>query len=115
MDMMRSIIASWNGGYGNIPSLCQEHILRDYAKAVEEVSTDRVIQRSFWRAHRRDENGDIDMTLIPADIKSWYVDTSDEEETVSECESDVETSWNMIWSSFVYKGVETIYVWLYFV
>ena len=37
--------------------LCQEHILRDYAKAVAEVSTDRVIQRSFWRAHRRDENG----------------------------------------------------------
>ena len=72
--------------------LCQEHILRDYAKAVEEVSTDRVIQRSFWRAHRRDENGDIDMTLIPADIKAWYVDTSDEEETVSECESDVESS-----------------------
>ena len=62
-----------------------------------------------------DENGDIDMTLIPADIKAWYVDTSDEEETVSECESDVESSWNMLWSSFVYKGAETIYVWLYFV
>ena len=29
--------------------LCQEHILRDYASAVKEVSTDRVIQRSFWR------------------------------------------------------------------
>ena len=62
-----------------------------------------------------DENGDIDMTLIPADIKAWYVNSSDEEGTVSECESDVESSWNMIWSSYVYKGVETIYVWLYFV
>ena len=72
--------------------LCQEHILRDYAKAVEEVSTDCVIQMSFWRVHRRDENGDIDMTLIPADIKAWYVHLSDEEETVPECESDVETS-----------------------
>ena len=59
---------------------------------MEEVSTDRVIQRSFWRAHRRDENGDIDMTLIPADTKAWYVNSSDEEETVSEYESDVETS-----------------------
>ena len=59
---------------------------------MEEVSTGRVIQSSFWRAHRRDENGDIDMTLIPADIKAWYVDSGDEEETVSEYESDVETS-----------------------
>ena len=70
--------------------ICQEHILRDYAKAVAEVSTDRVIQRSFWRAHRRDENGDVDEDLIPEDIKAWYVDSSDEEETVSEYESDVE-------------------------
>ncbi len=70
--------------------LCQEHILRDYATAVAEVSTDRVIQRSFWRAHRRDENGDVDETLIPADIKAWYVNSSDEEETVSERDSDVE-------------------------
>ena len=69
--------------------LCQEHILRDYAKAVPEVSTDRVIQRSFWRAHRRDENGDVDEDLIPEDIKAWYVDSSDEEETVSEYESDL--------------------------
>ena len=43
------------------------------------------------------------------------MDSNDEEETVSECENDVETSWNMIWSSFVYKGFETSYVWLYFV
>ena len=43
--------------------LCQEHILRDYALAVKEVSTDRLIQRSFWRAHRRNEKGDIDHSL----------------------------------------------------
>ena len=73
---------------------------------MEEVSTDRVIQRSFWRAHRRDENGDIDMTLIPADIKAWYVNSSDEEETVSEYESDVETSWNMIWSVLFIRGLK---------
>ena len=59
---------------------------------IQKLTADRVIQRSFWRAHRRDENGDIDMTLIPADIKAWYVNSSDEEETVSEYESDVETS-----------------------
>ena len=70
--------------------LCQEHIIRDYALVVTEVSAGRVIQRSFWRAHRRDENGDIDESLIPDDIKAWYVDTSDEEETLSERESDVE-------------------------
>ena len=70
--------------------LCQEHILRDYSKAVEEVSTPRVIQRSFWRAHRRDKNGDIDESLIPDDIRAWYVDSNDEEETVSEKYSDLE-------------------------
>ena len=59
--------------------LCQEHILRDYASAVKEVSTDRVIQRSFWRAHRRNEKGDIDNSLIPIDIQEWYIDSSDEE------------------------------------
>ena len=55
-----------------------------------EVSTDRVIQRSFWRAHRRDENGDVFEDLIPEDIKAWYVNSNDEEETVSEYESDLE-------------------------
>ena len=61
--------------------LCQEHILRDYAMAVKEVSTDRVIQRGFWRAHRRNEKGDIDHSLIPTDIQAWHIDSSDEEDT----------------------------------
>ena len=67
--------------------LCQEHNIRDDALAVTEVSTDRVIQRSFWRAHRRDEDGDIDEILIPDDIKTWYVDTSDDSEVDSEVEA----------------------------
>ena len=71
--------------------LCQEHILIDYALAVKEVSTDRLIQRSFWRAHRRNEKGDIDHSLIPTDIQVWYIDSSDEEDTVSERESELET------------------------
>ena len=70
--------------------LCQEHILPDYSKAVEKVSMPRVIQRSFWRAHHRDENGDIDESLIPDDIRAWYGDSTDEEETVSEQYSDLE-------------------------
>ena len=65
--------------------------MRDYPSAVKEISTDRVIQRSFWRAHRRNEKGDIDNCLIPIDIQEWYIDSSDEEETVSERESDLET------------------------
>ena len=71
--------------------LCQEHILRDYALAVKEVSTDRLIQRSFWRAHRRNEKGDIDHSLIPTDIQARHINNSDEEDTVSERESDLET------------------------
>ena len=71
--------------------LCQEHILRDYPSAVKKVNTDRVIQRRFWWAHRRNEKGDIDNFLIPIDIQEWYIDSSDEEETVSERESDLET------------------------
>ena len=59
--------------------------------AVKEVSTDRVIQRSFWRAHRRNERGDIDHSLILADVQAWYIDSSDEEDTISERESDLET------------------------
>ena len=51
--------------------LCQKHILRDYASAVQEVSTDRVIQRSFWRAHWRNEKDDIDHSLIQTDILEW--------------------------------------------
>ena len=36
------------------------------------------------------QNGDIDVSLIPKDISDWYVDSSDEEETLSEKESDIE-------------------------
>ena len=49
-----------------------------------------MIQRSFWRAHRRNGEGDIDNTLIPSDISAWYADSSDEEETVSEQETDLD-------------------------
>ena len=54
------------------------------------IPLDRVIQRSFWRAHRRNANGDIDESLLPQDVLDWYVDSSDEEDTVDEHASDVE-------------------------
>ena len=59
--------------------------------AVKEVSTDRVIQRSLLRAHRRNEKGDIDHSLIPADIQAWYIDSSDEKDTISDHESETDT------------------------
>ena len=60
---------------------------------VQEVSTGRMIQRCFWRAYRRDENGDIDLSLIPKDVRDWYASLSDEEDTFDECDSDVEYDW----------------------
>ena len=57
---------------------------------MKEMSTDRLIQRSFWRAHRRNGKGDIDHSLIPVNIQARYIDSSDEEDTVSERESDLE-------------------------
>ena len=51
---------------------------------------DRLIQRCFVRALRRDKNGDIDNSLIPSDILAWYKDSDDEEDTFEECSSDVE-------------------------
>ena len=49
--------------------------------------------RSFWRAYRRDKNGDIDLSLIPKDVRDWYASLSDEEDTFDECDSDVEYDW----------------------
>ena len=48
----------------------------------------RLVQRSFWRAFRRNAEGDVDETLIPQAILDWYGD--DGEETEEEVESDVE-------------------------
>ena len=44
----------------------------------------------FKGAFRRNPAGDIDESLIPQDILDWY-GTDDEEETVEEVFSDVET------------------------
>ena len=73
--------------------LCQEHIKRDWERATREVSQDgRLVQRSFWRAFRRDANGNIDESLIPTDLLAWYEDSDDEEDTVEEIDGDVEVS-----------------------
>ena len=61
--------------------LCQEHEIRDFDRACEEACTDRLIQRCFIRALRRNAEGDIDKTMIPRDIIAWYEDTDDEDDT----------------------------------
>ena len=71
---------------------CREHIVWDFERMVGEVSTGRMIQRCFWRAYRRDASGDIDMSLIPQDVRYWYDGSSDEEDTFEECENDVDTA-----------------------
>ena len=45
----------------------------------------------FLAGSSEDEEGYIDHSLIPTDIQAWYVDSSDEEDTVSKRESDLET------------------------
>ena len=73
--------------------LCQAHIKRDWGRAVREVSADgRLVQRNFWRAFRREANGDIDESLIPEELLAWYADSEDEEDTVEEIEDDVAIS-----------------------
>ena len=67
MRAIHCIILLLSVAFGS--TLCQEHPLRDYASGVKEVSTDRVIQRSFWRAHRINEKGDVDHSLITTDIQ----------------------------------------------
>jgi len=42
------------------------------------------------RALRRDADGEIDKSLVPKVIRDWYVDSEDEQDTVSECDSDCE-------------------------
>ena len=47
-----------------------------------------MLHRCFYRAYRRDHNGDIDKSLIPADILAFYGD--DDSEDIEEEESYVE-------------------------
>ena len=71
--------------------LCQAHIKRDFYQATQDINCDgRTIQRSFWRALRRNEKGDIDESLIPQTILDWYEDSGDEDDTFEEVASDVE-------------------------
>ena len=67
--------------------LCTNHIVRDWNRAVEESCTSRLIQRCFVRALERNENGDVDKTLIPKSILEWYNSSDEERDTDSE-ESD---------------------------
>ena len=48
-----------------------------------------MIQRCFWRAYRRDEEGEIDETLIPQGILDWHGE-EEEEESWEESDGNVE-------------------------
>ena len=66
------------------PTLCTEHILRDWNRAVEESCTERQIQRCFVRALQRGENSNVDKTLIPKSILEWYDRSDNESDSSSE-------------------------------
>ena len=51
-----------------------EHLERDFNNAVQKFCHARTIQRSFYRAYSRDENGDRDLSLIPQGILDFYSD-----------------------------------------
>ena len=61
---------------------------------VQEVSTDRMIQRCFWRPYRRNANGDVDSSFIPQDFRDWYESLSDEEDTSDECERETDVEYD---------------------
>ena len=42
------------------------------------------------RALRGDADGEIDESLVPKAIRDWYVDSEDEQDTISEYDSDCE-------------------------
>ena len=67
-----------------------DHIMRDWKRACDEVCHHRTIQRCFMRALCRDADGEIDESLVPRPIRDWYVDSEDEQDTTSECDSDCE-------------------------
>ena len=66
------------------------HIIRDWKLACDTVCHHRTIQRCLMRALRRNTHEDIDETLVPQSIRDWYENTDDENDTVSEHESDCE-------------------------
>ena len=97
--------------------LCREHIERDFKRMVRAISTPRMLQRWFYRAYRRDLNGDIDKSLIPLDILDFYANSADEDDTVCEEESDVEYDDLEIsdgeFDSNWYSSNATLYVFMY--
>ena len=46
------------------------------------------VEAVYQRALRRDADGEIDESLIPKEIRQWYEDSEDEQQTSSDSESD---------------------------
>ena len=70
--------------------LCTQHIVRDWTLACEQSCHARLIQKSFVRALRRDENGDLDVSLIPRPILKWYEKREQSESDDEDASDDVE-------------------------
>ena len=66
----------------------QNHIVRDWKRACDEVCHHHTIQRFFMQTLRQDAEGEIDESLVPWAIRDWYVDSEDEQDTTFECDSD---------------------------
>jgi len=50
-----------------------EHIKRDIARVAQAMrDKPRIIQNAFTKAYGRDQNGEVDESLIPAQILGWY-------------------------------------------
>ena len=63
------------GGVRNLPrAKCVDHIKRDIELVVDAMQNNnpRIIQNAFVRAYERDRNGEINQSLIPAQILVWY-------------------------------------------
>ena len=65
------------------------HLKRDFYNAVRSVCHGRTTQRSFVRAYSRNSDGDVDLSLVPEEIMSWYDDG-----VASENEDDFEIEWD---------------------
>ena len=68
----------------------QNHIVRDWKRACDEVCHHHTIQRFFMQALRQDAEGEIDESLVPREIRDCHVDSEDEQDTTFECDSDCE-------------------------
>ena len=64
--------------------------MRDWDRACQEACHSRTIQRCFMRVFWRDADGEINESLVPKELRDWYEDSDDAQDTSSESEDDCE-------------------------